>query len=58
LARRLTLLVELIGAQLLVESGWLYVEAVLDLYPRRVVGWSMQNSMTGQLVIDALMMTL
>jgi putative transposase len=29
---------------------------VLDLYSRRVVGWSMQASMTSQLVADALMM--
>lgn len=37
-------------------EGWLYVAAVLDLYSRRVVGWSMQASMTSQLVADALMM--
>lgn len=29
---------------------------VLDLYSRRIVGWSMQSSMTSQLVADALMM--
>jgi putative transposase len=39
-------------------EGCLYVAAVLDLYSRRVVGWSMQNSMTSQLVIDALMMAI
>jgi putative transposase len=37
-------------------EGWLYVAAVLDLYSRRVVGWSMQSQMTAQLVTDALMM--
>ena len=37
-------------------EGWLYVAVVLDLYSRRVVGWSMQSSMTSQLVADALMM--
>ncbi len=37
-------------------EGWLYVAAVLDLYSRRIVGWSMQNNMTSQLVADALMM--
>jgi putative transposase len=37
-------------------EGWLYVAVVLDLYSRRVVGWSMQSSMTAQLVADALMM--
>lgn len=37
-------------------EGWLYTAAVLDLYSRRIVGWSMQASMTSQLVVDALMM--
>jgi putative transposase len=38
------------------SEGWLYVAAVLDLFSRRVVGWSMQTAMTSQLVTDALMM--
>jgi putative transposase len=37
-------------------EGWLYVAAVLDLFSRRIVGWSMQSQMTAQLVTDALMM--
>src|SRR6185312_2626149 len=37
-------------------EGWLYVAVVLDLYSRRAIGWSMQSSMTAQLVTDALMM--
>lgn len=37
-------------------EGWLYVAVVLDLYSRRIVGWSMQSQMTTQLVTDALMM--
>lgn len=37
-------------------QGWLYAAVVLDLYPRRIVGWSMQDSMTSQLVADDLMM--
>ena len=37
-------------------EGWLYVAVVLDLYSRRIVDWSMQSSMTSQLVADALMM--
>src|SRR5205814_2921144 len=36
-------------------EGWLYVAAVIDLFSRRVVGWSMSASMTAQLVIDALL---
>jgi putative transposase len=39
-------------------EGWLYVAVVIDLYSRRVVGWSMKADMTAQLVIDALMMAL
>jgi putative transposase len=38
------------------SEGWLYVAAVLDLFARRVVGWSMQLAMTTALVTDALMM--
>jgi putative transposase len=37
-------------------EGWLYVAAVLDRFSRRVVGWSMQPTMTSTLVTDALMM--
>jgi putative transposase len=39
-------------------EGWLYVAAVIDLFSRRVVGWSMSASMTAQLVIDALLMAI
>jgi putative transposase len=35
-------------------EGWLFVAIVLDLYSRRVVGWSMQSTMTADLVTDAL----
>lgn len=35
-------------------EGWLYLSVVLDLYSRKVVGWSMSNRITGQLVIDSL----
>ena len=39
-------------------EGWLYVAAVIDLFSRRVVGWSMNAAMTAQLVTDALMMAI
>lgn len=39
-------------------EGWLYVAAVIDLYSRRAVGWSMSAQMTAQLVTDALMMAI
>lgn len=38
------------------HEGWLYVAVVLDLYSRRAVGWSMHQTMTTELVTDALMM--
>jgi putative transposase len=39
-------------------EGWLFFAAVLDVYSRRVVGWSMQPTMTAQLVMDALLMAI
>jgi len=39
-------------------EGWLYVAAVIDLFSRRVVGWSMRAEMTAQLVTDALLMAI
>src|SRR6202034_2309563 len=38
------------------DEGWLYVAAVLDLFSRLVVGWSMQNQMTARLVSDAMLL--
>jgi transposase InsO family protein len=39
-------------------EGWLYVAVVVDLFSRRVVGWSMEATMTAQLVTDALVMAI
>jgi len=39
-------------------EGWLHVAVVIDLFSRRVVGWSMSSSMTAQLVTDALVMAI
>jgi transposase InsO family protein len=38
------------------DEGWLYLAAVEDLYSRMVVGWSMADTMTSRLVVDALEM--
>lgn len=38
------------------DEGWLYLATTLDLYARRIVGWSMCERMTSDLVIDALQM--
>lgn len=40
------------------DEGWLYLAVVLDLYSRKVVGWSMSDRMTATLVCDALRMAL
>ena len=37
-------------------EGWLYLAAVLDLWSRRVLGWSMGTSASAELVTDALVM--
>ena len=36
----------------------MYVAAVLDLFSRRIVGWSMKSRMTADLVTDALIMAI
>ena len=36
------------------HQGWLYLTVVLDLYSRRIVGWSMSRWMSRRIVIDAL----
>jgi len=40
------------------RSGWLYLCIILDLYSRRVVGWSMENHMRTELVISAFKMAI
>ena len=40
------------------QEGWLYLAVVIDLYSRRVVGWSMSSRMKAQLVCDALKMAI
>ena len=36
------------------DEGWAYLAVVLDLYSRRVVGWSIAEHMESSLVLDAL----
>lgn len=38
------------------NEGWLYLAVIIDLYSRKVVGWSMGERMTSRLVCDALRM--
>ena len=37
-------------------EGWLYLAVVIDLFSRKVVGWSMSESLESKLVLDALEM--
>ena len=39
-------------------EGWLYLSTVIDLYSRKVVGWSMDDTMKVSLVNDALKMAI
>jgi transposase InsO family protein len=39
-------------------EGWLYLAAFIDLYSRKVVGWSMSARMTADIVVDAFRMAL
>ena len=43
---------------LLTHQGWLYLAAVMDLYSRRIVGWSMSRWISRHLVMDALSMAI
>ena len=39
-------------------QGWLYLAVVVDLYSRKVVGWSMKPTLAREIVLDALMMAI
>ena len=39
-------------------EGWLYLAMIIDLFSRKVVGWSMSEMIDAQLVCDALTMAL
>jgi putative transposase len=38
------------------EEGWLFLAVVVDLFSRRIVGWSLREDMRSELVVDALRM--
>jgi putative transposase len=38
------------------HEGWLYLAAVIDLFSRQVIGWSMNSRMDRELVLNALLM--
>lgn len=41
---------------IMTHEGWLYLCVVIDLFPRRVVGWSAQSRMTTDPALQALLM--
>ena len=44
------------GIYIATDEGWLYLAAVIDMFSRQVVGWSLQEHMQASLVKDALAM--
>lgn len=43
---------------IITKKGWLYLAVVMDLFSRRIIGWSMSSRITSQLSPDALHMAL
>ena len=39
-------------------QGWLFLAAVMDLYSRKIVGWSMRDDLEAPLVVDAISMAI
>lgn len=40
------------------QEGWLYLAVIIDLFSRKIIGWSMNNRMEKSLVCNALKMAL
>ncbi len=36
------------------HEGWLYLATVIDLFSRKIIGWSTSNRMTTPLILDAM----
>lgn len=43
---------------ILTTEDWLYLAVMIDLYSRKIIGWSMSKNIDVQLICDALMMAL
>lgn len=41
-----------------VKRQWLYLATVMDLYSRRIIGWSLKTEMTEQLITEAMEMAI
>jgi len=40
------------------KEGWLYLAVIMDIYSRKIVGWSLSSSLSAGLVIKAIMMAI
>jgi transposase InsO family protein len=40
------------------QEGWLYLAVVMDIYSRKIVGWSTSSSLSAELVLKALWMAI
>ncbi|WP_089849817.1 IS3 family transposase [Klebsiella quasipneumoniae] len=40
------------------HEGWLYLAVVVDLFSRKIIGWSMQSRMTKDIVLNALLVAI
>ena len=38
------------------DEGWLYLAVLMDLYSRKIIGWSMKSTLAKEIVLDALLM--
>lgn len=38
------------------HEGWLYLAVVMDLFSRKIIGWSMKSTLAKEIVLDALLM--
>ena len=36
-----------------IEKGFVYLAVIMDLFSRKIIGWSLDSTMTNQLIIDA-----
>lgn len=39
-------------------QGWLYLAVVMDLFSRKIIGWSMKSTLAKEIVLDALLMAI
>ncbi|MCF6193651.1 MAG: IS3 family transposase [Kangiellaceae bacterium] len=37
-------------------EGWLYLAVVMDLFSRKIIGWSMKSTLAKEIVLDAILM--